>query len=315
MQKLATQTSSTGQKKKKKADYAELSKEKKGGSDILEVKKGKPLRGNARMKDGENVMMDFVELEDGTVVDGITAGGIQSHMAAIFNEMATSQRLPETWSKIGLVDREYVFSHLYKAFPYLQLCLDHWKAKEISSHALSTWKNTQKKRAARTQVKLEAEPEAAPEADPHPIDPESHKRKSAELEEPENSPAKRIHLSPQLSPLPGPDVQTRPRPRPTTQPKLPTTFPASEIFPNPPPYSTPLDALSPDSETPPLETPIIPESADSGETPILETPLVASTTGTPISDLVPSKLTHAQSLIPIGNPMYVDWLFNLFVQT
>ena len=87
-----------------KADYSELGKEKKHKSDILEVEKGKPLCGNARMKDGENVMMDFVKLEDGTVVDGITAAGIRSHMAAIFNEMAASQRLLETWSKIGLLD-------------------------------------------------------------------------------------------------------------------------------------------------------------------------------------------------------------------
>ena len=87
-----------------KADYSELGKEKKHKSDILEVEKGKPLCGNAWMKDGENVMMDFVELEDGMVVDGITAAVIQSHMAAIFNEMAALQWLPETWSKIGLLD-------------------------------------------------------------------------------------------------------------------------------------------------------------------------------------------------------------------
>lgn len=264
-----------------KADYSELGKEKKQKSDILEVEKGKPLRGNARMKDGENVMMDFVELEDGTVVDGIAAAGIRSHMATIFNEMAASQRLPETWSKIGLVDREYVFSHLYKAFPYLQLCLDHWKAKEIGSRALSTWKNTQKKRVARTQVKLEPKPEAddSDAADPLQIDPGSHKRKSAELEEPENTPAKRINLS--LQPSPSPGVQARPRPRPTAltcQPKPPTALSASEDPPNSPPHSIPP------------------------ETPILETP--ASTT--PIPDLVPSKSTHVQPLIPIGNPMYVE---------
>ena len=199
-----------------KADYSELGKEKKGKSDILEVEKGKLLRGNAQMKDGENVMMDFVELEDGTVVDGITAAGIRSHMAAIFNEMAALQRLPETWSKIGLLDWEFAFSHLYKAFPYLQLCLDHWKAKEIGLRALSTWKNTQKKRVAQTQIKVESKAEA----DPLPVipGPGSHKRKSVELEElePENSSAKRIHLSPQLSPSPG--VQIPPLPRPTSPP-------------------------------------------------------------------------------------------------
>lgn len=256
-----------------KADYYELGKEKKNRSDILEVEKGKPLRGNARMKDGENVMMDFVELEDGTVVDGITAAGIRSHMAAIFNEMAASQRLPETWSKIGLLDREYVFSHLYKAFPYLQLCLDHWKAKEIGSRALSTWKNTQKKRVARTQVKSEPklEPEAA--GDPLQIDPNSHKRKSVDLEEPENTPAKRIQLS--LPPSPSPRVQTSPRPTALTcQPKLPAPLSSStlEVPSNSPPHSIPL------------------------EIPIFETPLAASTI--PILDSVP--------LIPIGNPMYVQ---------
>jgi hypothetical protein len=208
-----------------KADYSEIGKEKKHRLDILEVEKGKPLRGNAWMKDGENVMMDFVELENGTIVDGITAAGIRSHMAAIFNEMAASNQLPETWLKIGLLDWEYVFSHLYKAFPYLQLCLDHWKAKEVGSHALSTWKNTEKKRVARNQVKLE--PKTEPDSDPIQINPGSHKRKSVEIEEPENSPEKRIHLS--LQPSSSPDVQGPPRPcphptAPTCQPYLPTTL-------------------------------------------------------------------------------------------
>jgi hypothetical protein len=263
-----------------KADYSEVGKEKKHRSDILEVGKGKPLRGNARMKDGENVMMDFVELEDGTVVDGITAAGIRSHMAAIFNEMAGSNRLPETWSKIGLLDREYVFSHLYKAFPYLQLCLDHWKAKEIGSRALSTWKNTQKKRVARNEVKLEPKTEAESDlSDPLQIDPGSHKRKSVEIEEPENTPEKRIHLS--LQPSSSPVVQGPPRPRPrptalTCQPNLPTALPTPEVSPNSPPHSIP---------------------------PILETPALS----TPIPDLVPSKSTHVQPpVIPIGNPMYVE---------
>ena len=35
-----------------KADYSGQGKEKKNRSDILEVGKGKPLRGNARMRDG-----------------------------------------------------------------------------------------------------------------------------------------------------------------------------------------------------------------------------------------------------------------------
>ena len=270
-----------------KADYSasERSKEKKHRSDILEVGKGKPLRGNARMRDGENVMMDFVELEDGTVVDGITAAGIRSHMAVIFNEMAGSHRLPETWSKIGLVDREYVFSHLYKAFPYLQLCLDHWKAKEIGSRALSTWKNTEKKRVARNQVKLE--PKTEPESEPVQTETGSHKRKSVEIEEPENTPEKRIHLSLQPSSSPAtPDVQSPPRPRSTaltqaTQP-LPTTPSTSEVPPNSPPHSIPT---------------------------ILETP--ASLPITPIPDLVASKSTHVQpvTVTPIGNPMCVEHLF------
>ena len=266
-----------------KAEYSELGKEKKHRSDILEVEKGKPLRGNARMKDGENVMMDFVELEDGTVVDGITAAGIRSHMAAIFNEMAASNRLPETWLKIGLLDREYVFSHLYKAFPYLQLCLEHWKAKEIGSRALSTWKNTEKKRVARNHIKLEPKTEA--DSDSLQIDPGSHKRKSVEIEEPENTPEKRIHLSLQPSSSPGVQGPPRPRPRPTAltcQPNLPTALSEVSAQEVPEPPNSPLSI-----------------------SPILETPASASTT--PIPDSVPLKSTHVQpAVIPIGNPMYVE---------
>jgi hypothetical protein len=130
----------------------------KQNSDILKAtEKGKSSRrGNARLRDGENVSMGFAEEDDGIVIDGRRAEAIRDHVKNIFNSMSA---LPKSWGQAGLLERQYVFNEMYRKFPFLLLCFDDWKANYIAGRCLSTYHSTNKKRLARdTDAAVKTEP-------------------------------------------------------------------------------------------------------------------------------------------------------------
>lgn len=133
-------------------DFTKTQKAAKKDSDILTVNQSVPPRGNARLKDGQNVAMRYAEQDDGSIISGIEAEAVRAHLRAIFNGM--QDRLPKTWAGIGIADKKYVLSELYKAYPYFLLCFDEWKGDYLASRVLSTYHATSKKRAGRG-VKIE----------------------------------------------------------------------------------------------------------------------------------------------------------------
>ncbi len=133
--------------------FSDWEKERASTSDVLEVDEKKPQRGNARAKQGENVAYKFVEEEDGKVVDGHVAEAIRRRLQTILNGMAV--RLPKKWRQVGNIDREYIFNEVYKAYPYLLLCHDDWKAERIPSAALSSFRSTTNKRHKREAARAE----------------------------------------------------------------------------------------------------------------------------------------------------------------
>lgn len=141
--------------------FSDWEKEQVSTSDILEVDNDekKPQRGNARAKQGENVAYKYVEEEDGQIVDGHVAEAIRRLMQTILNGMVT--HLPMKWRQVGNIDREYIFNEIYKAYPYLLLCHDDWKAERIASAALSQFRSTtnrrDKREAEKSSVKSEDE--------------------------------------------------------------------------------------------------------------------------------------------------------------
>ncbi|KAF8166501.1 hypothetical protein BJ912DRAFT_1092472 [Pholiota molesta] len=128
-------------------DYKIVKQGKKDSADILQVGKAKPLRGRARMNEGENVTLGFVELENGTIIDGDTAGFIREELRSVYHELKAKGMLPKTWGSIGVTARSFVLSHMYSKFPYLLLCHNDWKVIAIAGPILSQWWNAENKRS------------------------------------------------------------------------------------------------------------------------------------------------------------------------
>ena len=225
-------------------DYNKWESERNKMADVLEVGSKKPQRGNARAREGENVMYNFVEEEDGGVVDGHVASAIRKLMQSIFNGMG--DRVPQKWRQAGKNDRDYILSELYKAYPFLMLCFDHWKADKIASNTLSTFHNNTQKRRARLApvVKQETKLNTTPPPTSH-LDAD-HSTSNPTLTSPLS------HTSP---PPPPPVVLT-------AEPAVVNTTP---IIPSPPPLttdSTATQATPPVNHvmtlSPPTAMPIIP---------------------------------------------------------
>lgn len=57
-------------------------------------------RGKHRSSQGINVTMKYIELEDGTVVDGFRAAEIRRYARSLWVQMALDGKLPRTWSDV-----------------------------------------------------------------------------------------------------------------------------------------------------------------------------------------------------------------------
>ena len=136
-------------------DFKKSKENQNSNNDVARAGESKPARGSARMKEGENVMMDFVELEDGKIVDGLTAKLIRDELRAICHELHKKELLSRNWSSIGITARSFVFAHIYAKFPYLMLCHNDWKVHAIVGPIVSQWWVAEDKRIAkRTGVPL-----------------------------------------------------------------------------------------------------------------------------------------------------------------
>ncbi|KAF8971771.1 hypothetical protein BDZ97DRAFT_1753026 [Flammula alnicola] len=220
-------------------------REKKKAKAVLNPNSGKAARGGARLAEtGENVATDYIETEDGEIVDGPTAASIRLRLRNIFNEMSKPQNsmaLPNTWSDAGVTEREYLLRELYKDFPYIRLCDDDWKAILLAGTNLTAYHNRKKRRDKAITVKQEAGVKT--EACPPPED-------LGRLANDDDEPADPITAVGDVStstitagkrkapPMPTPSVDPSKRPR-ITSATLPT-FPSSDSSQlSPPSRSTP----------------------------------------------------------------------------
>lgn len=174
-------------------DFLKSNKKQKQ-DDVLDSSKGKPQRGNARLKEGENVACLYVEEEDGSVVDGHTAEAIRKHLQLIFKELGLA-RLPETWGKAGIVDRTYVLNELYKKYPCLALCYDDWKGDFLVGRGLSSFRSTEKRRSTRTDTVVKTEVKLQDQDDLSPADEKVGMKRKASTPEPDAVDPKKPRLS------------------------------------------------------------------------------------------------------------------------
>jgi len=119
-------------------------------------------------------MNDFIELEDGIVVDGTTAESIRARFRDVFAEQkATVERIqeamPESWGQASVTFKKFLIKEVYEQFPYMRWCDNDWKVHFLATRVYSNWLKAQRVKEARVKVKVEKKEDARtvePTADP-----------------------------------------------------------------------------------------------------------------------------------------------------
>ncbi|KAJ7027372.1 hypothetical protein C8F04DRAFT_1399548 [Mycena alexandri] len=98
-------------------------------------------RGGSRAAKNINVMHQYLENEDGTVVSGLEAKAMRKHQRTIFREIRKQMpnELPTTWGNASLPVANYHRSEMYKVYPSLRFCRSHWKVDLMATTAYPSW--------------------------------------------------------------------------------------------------------------------------------------------------------------------------------
>jgi hypothetical protein len=96
-------------------------------------------RGGSRAALGENVMMQYIEHQDGSVIDGSTAAGIRRTARTLWHDFYTRGLAPKTWGKVTREVEERFICEMEKDWPVLRYCEDHWKTRTFATAYYSPW--------------------------------------------------------------------------------------------------------------------------------------------------------------------------------
>ncbi|KAF8871857.1 hypothetical protein BD779DRAFT_1680061 [Infundibulicybe gibba] len=105
---------------------------------------GKSQRGRGRRSQGVNITYPFIEDRNGLTATGGVVNGITAHARRVFEQLLKSNVAPSTWSHGTPRVQNYFREEMYKNFPDLQLCENHWKADKIATNLYSGWFKRQK---------------------------------------------------------------------------------------------------------------------------------------------------------------------------
>ncbi|KAK7006630.1 hypothetical protein R3P38DRAFT_3213957 [Favolaschia claudopus] len=98
-------------------------------------------RGNKRMAADINVMTNYIEKEDESIISGKEAQEIRATQLVIYRDIqrACPEDLPKTWGAASLAVITYHRAHMYAAHPILRLCSGHWKVERLATQTYSSW--------------------------------------------------------------------------------------------------------------------------------------------------------------------------------
>jgi hypothetical protein len=97
------------------------------------------LRGKARVGQALNVMMRYVENENGKVVDGSRAAAMRAIARSIWVDFAQKHSEPLTWGQADANLKGTYFHKMNSLFSELRLCDAHWKADQIATDNYPSW--------------------------------------------------------------------------------------------------------------------------------------------------------------------------------
>ena len=91
------------------------------------------------MNEGENVRMQYIEKENGDIVDGPRAGEIRKGARAIWVHLRDKNAAKPVWGEMSSIAKDYYHAEMKKRFPELCFCDGNWKAERISTDNYSSW--------------------------------------------------------------------------------------------------------------------------------------------------------------------------------
>jgi hypothetical protein len=95
--------------------------------------------GGVRSAQGNNIMMQYLEEVNGTMVNGNKAGNIQEHTCTIWRGFYTKGIVPVRWGEGSKELQDQYCSEMESQFPILCYCDNHWKAHTIMTTIYSQW--------------------------------------------------------------------------------------------------------------------------------------------------------------------------------
>ena len=144
-----------------KLDWKKTENSWKDSSD-LEAKIGEC--GGTRCSKGENVMMRYIENEDGSPVEGALATSIREFARSIWRGFYSQSIASVKWGDAPLEVRDRYCHEMESAFMVLRYCDNHWKAHMVATSIYSQWyhrfhnKNLKKHQGIKEEPALQDEP-------------------------------------------------------------------------------------------------------------------------------------------------------------
>ncbi|KAJ7246890.1 hypothetical protein B0H12DRAFT_1073053 [Mycena haematopus] len=241
-------------------------------------------RGRSRAAQDINVMTQYLEKTDGSIVSGNEAATIRATQITIWNQIlqTSPSNLPRTWKQASITVVNYHRAELYTAYPLLRLCESHWKADLLATTSYPSWykKNVKSKSKSTKPAKRPAadssDSEDSDSDDGSDVDDDPQDL----LNDDNNSPSSSSSTPSALVPKKrkknfAPSTQAKKPKTTVATPSSSTQSPTTTPDPTPDPF--PPSSLSPLEPTPPLLPPRCSSpSSQSPAEPIAQTPAPTS---------------------------------------
>lgn len=121
--------------------FPELDEEDDGSKQPLPSPGPVCAHGKRCAAQGINVVMKYIETEDGTVVDGFRAAEIRRYARSLWVQMALDDKLPATWSDADATSLTNYSACMAQRFSELRLCASDWKANLVATDNYPSWRH------------------------------------------------------------------------------------------------------------------------------------------------------------------------------
>jgi hypothetical protein len=106
---------------------------------VTDALAGSHARGRGGAAQGINVAMHYVELEDGTVINGDRAGEIRKFARSIWVSFSKKGHPPSKWGQADIEMRKSYCNEMGNRFPELTYCDFDWKAEQVATDNYPSW--------------------------------------------------------------------------------------------------------------------------------------------------------------------------------